>query len=83
MRLCACPVRLPLPNAHTPPAYPPMINLPPQASEQLACALEHLKNPSRHITYIYDKPKGLNSDVFNLHSSIADKIKYSIWGTAP
>merc|ERR1740130_1054723 len=68
-----------LTDTHLPENAPWLATTTP-ASEQLACALEHLKNPSRHITYIYDKPKGLNSDVFNLHSSIADKIKYSIWG---
>jgi len=49
------------------------------AAKQMECALQRLPNPWK-FTFIYDKPKGLNSDVFNLSPLIADRIKYAIWG---
>jgi hypothetical protein len=52
-----------------------------QAAKQMECALKRIPNPWK-FTFIYDEPKGLNSDVFNLSPLIADNIKCAIWGTA-
>jgi len=49
------------------------------AAKQMECALKRMPNPWK-FTFIYDKPKGLNSDVFNLSPLIADNIKCAIWG---
>merc|ERR1740115_483790 len=69
-----------LTDTHQPEGATPWLASTTAAAEQLAFALEHLPNPSRKVTYIYDKPKGLNSTVFTLSPSIENKIKHSIWG---
>ena len=51
------------------------------ANAQLAWAVENIRNPKRDIVFVYDKPKGLNSDVFNLSDTIKpDAVKFAIWG---
>ena len=51
------------------------------ANAQLVWAVQNIRDPKRDIVFVYDKPKGLNSNVFSLSDTIKpDAVKFAIWG---
>ena len=69
-----------LTDTHSPEETPWLAEGTP-ANAQLAWAVENIRDPKRDIVFVYDKPKGLNSDVFKLSDTIKpDAVKECIWG---
>lgn len=70
-----------LTDTHEPKGGTPWLAAGTPANEQLAWAVANITKPRRNIVFVYDKPLGINSDVFNLSETIKpDAVKYSIWG---